>query len=236
MDEHLLNRPAEIASVLSSLERHRSPLSLHFATSGQDHASLVLGVDREKEEFYLDLPSLLAGQKAAESGERFTVRAVDQGVSIFFSGCQVKEVVELADGPVYVAAFPQQLIHNQKRDAFRVRIPLSYEIKADLLAYERKAPLMAQLVDLSHTGCQLLFSYLVAPPFQKREVFEELTLDLQAFEKKVTVAVEARHARYDDKKQRTLCGFRFIHVDGSTQAEIDRFVIFLQREQRRLGL
>lgn len=236
MDEHLLNRPAEIASLLSGLARHRSPLSLHFTTSGQEHISLVLGVNREKEEFYIDEPSLLAGQKAARSGERFSVRAVDQGVSIFFSGCHVKEVVKLADGPVYVVPFPQQLIHNQKRDAFRVKIPLSQEILVDLIAYERIGPLKAQLVDLSHTGCQLFFPYLVSPPFQKREVFEEMRLDLQAFEKCVTLAVEARYARYDEQNQTTQCGFRFIHVDRSIQAEIDRFVIFLQREQRRLGL
>lgn len=234
--EHIISRPAEIASILSSLQRHHSPMTVHFRGVDQSYLSLVLAVDRKEQVFYLDELNPPSGHKRALAGEEFSVRGAEEGISIFFSHCKVLKVIEEDDGAVYRVAFPKTLMHNQKRDAFRAHVMRSLEVPVSLLSYERQQPMPARLLDISSTGCKLEFETLVEPAFKPLEIFEEMTISLPEFEKEVTLPVEARHAIYNEHKSRTTCGFRFINVDGRTQAEIDRFVIFLQREARRMDV
>lgn len=237
--EHIINRPAEVASVLNALQRQRSPITIRFKGVEHNYPSLLLAVDRKAQLFYLDELNDPAAHKRMVAKEVFSVRAVDQGISVFFTKCQVVEMLDETEGAVYRVAFPNELIHNQKRDAFRAVVMLGNHVPVSLLSFTRQEPLQplpARLVDISSTGCKLEFESLIEPPFKNFEVFEHLTINLKAFEKKITLKVEARHATYDEKKKRTTCGFRFMETDVRAQAEIDRFVIFLQREARRVDL
>lgn len=237
--EHLLTRPAEIASVLSSLQRQRLPVTVSFRGVEQKFISLVLAVDRKEQVFYLDELNPPSGHKRILANEVFSVRGADQGITIFFTKCQAIKVLDEEDGAVYRVPFPSQLIHNQKRDAFRAGVMLGNNVPVSLLSLTRKEPmqpLLATMKDISNTGCKLEFNSLIEPPFKELEIFEEMTINLKEFEKKITLKVEARHAVYDASKKRTTCGFRFLDADPSVQAEIDRFVIFLQREVRRVDV
>ncbi|NLW06190.1 MAG: hypothetical protein GX029_13360 [Pseudomonadaceae bacterium] len=237
--EHIINRPAEVASVLSSLQRQRSPLTISFRGVEQKYLSLLLAVDRKEQVFYLDELNQANGHKRILANEIFSVRATDQGITVFFTKCQVMDVLDEKEGAVYRVAFPSELIHNQKRDAFRAVVMLGNNMPVSLLSFTRKEPLQplsARLVDISSTGCKLEFDSLIEPHFKNFEVFEQLTINLKAFEQKLTLKVEARHAVYDEKNKRTSCGFRFMDTDARVQADIDRFVIFLQREARRMDV
>lgn len=237
--EHIINRPAEVASVLSSLQRQHSPVTISFKGVEQKYLSLVLAVDRKEQVFYLDELNQASGHKRILANETFSVRGTDQGITVFFSKCQVIKVLDEKDGAVYRVPFPAELIHNQKRDAFRAAVMLGNNLPVTLLSFTRKEPLQplaARLMDMSSTGCKLEFDSLIEPHFKDLEVFEQMTINLKAFEKKLIVKVEARHAVYDEHKQRTTCGFRFVDTQPSMQAEIDRFVIFLQREARRIDV
>lgn len=237
--EHIITRPAEVASVLHALQRQRAPVTVNFKGVDQKYLSLVLAVDREAQVFYLDELNNPSGHSRMQAGEEFSVRGIEQGITVFFTHCQVMNVLDEEDGAVYRVAFPSELIHNQKRDAFRANVMLSNKIPVNLLSYTRTEPLQplpAILKDISSTGCKLEFDSLIEPPFKDLEVFDEMSINLKAFEKKVTLKVEARHAVYNESKKRTTCGFRFMNTDPRVQAEIDRFVIFLQREARRVDV
>ena len=237
--EHIINRPAEVASVLSSLQRQRLPVTISFRGVEQKYLSLVLAVDRKEQVFYLDELNQASGHKRILANEVFSVRGADQGVTVFFSKCQAIKVLDEEDGAVYRVPFPTELIHNQKRDAFRAGVMLGNHLPVSLLSFTRKEPLqplIARLVDISSTGCKLEFDSLIEPHFKSLEVFDQMTINSKGFEKKLVVKVEARHAVYDEHKQRTTCGFRFIDTDPSMQTDLDRFVIFLQREARRVDV
>lgn len=234
--EHFIAESAGIASVLSSLQRHNAPVSIHFRGSDQGFLSLILAVDRDQLVFYMDELSVPSAHNRMLAGEIFSVRGIDQGISIFFNNCKLMKLLDQEDGLVYKVAFPDNLMHNQKRDAFRAHVMRSMNLPVTLLSYDRQQPLPAQLIDVSSTGCKLEFPDLVDPAFKPMEVFEEMAIKLPEFGQEVILAVEARHAVYHEEKGRTTCGFRFIRVDGRTQALIDRFVVFLQREALRLDV
>lgn len=237
--EHIISRPAEVASVLSSLQRQRSLVTISFRGIEQKYLSLVLAVDRKEQVFYLDELNLPSGHKRMVAGEMFSVRGTEQGITVFFTKCKVIKVLDEEDGAVYRIAFPTRLIHNQKRDAFRAHVMLGNKVPVSLLSFTRIEPiqpLYAIMKDISNTGCKLEFDSLIEPHFKDLEIFEEMTINLKEFEKKLTLKVEARHAVYDERKQRTTCGFRFLDPDPIVQADIDRFVIFLQREVRRIDV
>lgn len=237
--EHIITRPAEVASVLSSLQRQRLPVTISFRGVEQKYLSLILAVDREAQVFYLDELNQSSGHKQMQAGEMFSVRGSDQGITVFFTKCQTIKTLDEEDGAVYRVPFPTQLIHNQKREAYRAHVMLNNKTPVSLLSLTRKKPLqplLATLKDISSTGCKLEFDSLIEPPFKDLEVFEEMTINLKAFEKKLTLKVEARHAVYNESKKRTTCGFHFLDTDSRVQAEIDRFVIFLQREALRVDV
>lgn len=237
--EHIITRPAEVASILSSLQRQRSPVTINFKGIEQKYLSLILAVDRKEQVFYLDELNQPSGHKRMQASEEFSVRGTEQGITVFFTKCQAIKILDEEDGAVYRVPFPAQLIHNQKREAFRATVMLSNKIPVSLLSLTRKEPiqpLRAILKDISSTGCKLEFDSLIEPPFKELEVFEEMTINLKAFEKKLTLKVEARHAVYNESRKRTSCGFRFLDTKPRVQAEIDRFVIFLQREALRLDV
>ena len=233
-DEHLVTDPAEIASLLSLLHRQHASITVNFRGQSQHYASMILEVDRDQQVFFLDEFNPPSGHKRALAGEIFSVRASTSGLSIFFSHCQPISVIEEEEGAVYKVALPKVVRHDQKREAYRARVLASMQAPITLLAYEREDPLPGYLIDLSNGGCNLLLEGAIEPPVRNMEIFEELTLDVEDFERSVTVAAEVRRVSFDAKKNATLCGLRFIHVDGSTQAEIDRLVMFLQREALRL--
>lgn len=235
-EEHLVTDPSEIASLLSLLHRQHASITINFHGQSQHYASMILEVDRNQQAFFLDEFNPPSGHKRAMAGEIFSVRASTSGLSIFFSHCQLISVIEEDEGAVYKVALPKVLRHDQKREAFRARVLASMRAPVTLLSYEREKPIPGRLIDLSNGGCNLVCEQLVEPPFRNLEIFEELTLDIKDFERSVTVAAEARRVSYDEHKQVTRCGFRFINVDGATQAEIDRLVMFLQREAARLDV
>ncbi|MDR9467729.1 flagellar regulator YcgR PilZN domain-containing protein [Marinospirillum sp.] len=233
-DEHLVTDPSEIASLLSMLHRQHASITINFRGQSQHYASMILDVDRKQQVFYLDEFNPPSGHKRALAGEIFSVRATTSGLSIFFNHCQLISVIEEEDGAIYKVALPKVVRHDQKREAYRARVLASMRAPISLLSYEREEPISGRLIDLSNGGCNLVCEQPVEPPFRNLEIFEELTLDVEDFERTVTVAAEARRISYDEKKKVTHCGLRFINVDGATQAEIDRLVMFLQREALRL--
>ncbi len=235
-DEHLVSDVAEISSILSSLQRLHSQISVHFRGTDQNFLSMIVDVDRDKQVFYLDELSLPSAHKRAEAGDVFSVRGSANGVSVFFNHCQVERVINDEGAALYQVPFPKSLAHTQKRDAYRARVMRSMQVKASLLSYERKNPLIGVLLDISNTGCRLGFKQLVDPKFRVLEIFEELYLQLPEPFEGLEVAVEARHAVYNEQQNTTSCGFRFINVDGKVQTVIDRFVIHLQREALRLDV
>lgn len=237
--EHIISRPAEIASVLSSLQRQHLSVTVSFKGSEQKYLSLLLSVDRDEQAFYLDELNSASGHKRMLAQEVFSVRGTDQGITVFFTQCKVVKVLDEEGGAVYRVPFPKNLIHNQKRDAFRATVLLGNNLPVSLLSFTRQEPLQplkARLMDISSTGCKLEFDNIIEPAFNALEIFEQLTINLKEFEKKLVLKVEARHVVYDEKRNRTTCGFRFLDTDQSMQSEIDRFVIFLQREARRIDV
>ncbi|ODC02454.1 hypothetical protein BFW38_01740 [Terasakiispira papahanaumokuakeensis] len=236
-DDTLITRSSEIATVLRALQRQHSSLSLHFRGQGnQTYLTMILDVDPERQLFTLDELNPPSGHPKAVAGDTFSIRGSDNGVAVFFSGCSVIEVEEAQDGFLYTVRFPNALTHNQRREAFRAHVFRSLEIAVELNASTREAALQSYMQDLSSTGCKLVFDQIIQPPFHEMEVFERCLIHLPEHEVPLQLAMEARHATYDEQKGRTECGFRFLNVDGKTQQDIDRYVIYLQREARRLAL
>lgn len=236
--KHVVTRQASIFAILRSLQKHRSPLSITFrGHDKQIFTSIVLKVDLNEGYFLLDELSG-SGHKRAMNAEQFVVSGNDRGVQVVFGGNRVIAAGSNEGAAIYKVALPKQLLYKQRRDAFRAHIAMSDRVEVKLVSYERPKPLIGQIIDISSSGCKVFFPYLVEPAFEELEVFDEVAFDLpeNAFDSSVLCAAEARHAVYDTVKQNTECGFRFLSPDGRNQREIDRFVSYIQREARRMGL
>lgn len=233
-DEHLITDPSEIARLLSLLYRQHASITVNFHGHSQHYASMILDIDRNKQVFFLDELNPPSGHKRALAGETFSIRASTRGLSTFFNDCQLLGVSDEEKGAIYEVALPRWVRHDQKREAFRARVLASMTAKTLLFAYERQQAIPGRLLDLSSGGCNLVCEGSIDRPFRNLEIFEELTLDVKDFERSITLPAEIRRLSFDESKQLTHCGLRFINVDGATQAEVDRLVMFLQREALRL--
>lgn len=236
--KHIVTRQASIFAVLRSLQKSRAPLTLSFGDKEQQFTSIILKVDLEEGFFLLDEIAPPSGHDKAMTGKTFTIHANDKGVQVAFSGNRVVGAGRNEGAAIYKIPMPRQLLYKQRRDAYRAHIAMSDQVEVKLISYERQKPLVGRIIDISSTGCKVEFPYRVEPEFAETEVFDELTFDLPVteFDTSVLCAAEARRAVYQNDKQITQCGFRFINPDGRNQREIDRFVAYLQREARRRGL
>lgn len=236
---HLVTRKASIFSVLRSLQKHRSPLTITFrGHNKQAYTSIVLKVDLDEGYFILDEIAPPSGHQRAMDGGIFSIQANDKGVQVVFGNNTVVGVGRNDGAAIYKIPLPKQLLYKQRRDAFRAHIAIADQAEVKLISYERQKPLVGHIIDISSTGCKIEFPYLVDPAFEELEVFDEVSFDLpeSEFDTSVLCAAEARRAVYFEDKKMTQCGFRFLNPDGRNQREIDRFVSYLQREARRRGL
>lgn len=235
-EKYLVTRRAEMAYILRTLKRTHAQLNVSFASTQHVFASIVLDVNSSEGYFLLDELNPIHGHERLLAGQRFSVRASDQGVQIFFSGCKVTEVIQAHDGAMYKVAFPTSMIHHQRREAFRAHVGRTYHIPVRLNAAHREIILEGELLDISSTGCKVEFPFLVTPPFDELEEFDEMEIEVESQNILIRCSAEARYASYLEELETTHCGFRFLQIDGRSQREVDRFVVYLQREARRLGL
>lgn len=226
-DRYLTNA-ADIFSVFRVLQTDRSAINLQFGKSGQLYNTLILDVGLRQRLVSFDEITPGAGHDRAVKGEPFNLRASINGIRVYVPEMRISKVLNDESGIYYHAAFPDRLMYQQRRDAFRAVVPGRLDVKAQCGFTDRKS-VMANTLNLSATGIRLSITGKMVPPPAMMEKFK-LTLTLPAPDGAVSLIAEVVHESFDKSRNCTVLGCRFSDINRNEQIIINRFVTRLQRE------
>lgn len=219
----------EIIAILREIIDRRLLVTLYFGPADGFIVTNLLHLNPDFEELVLDLAQDAAVNRVIEAAERLTfVTFVDQ-IKTQFSA-QRAELTRFENQPALRTRLPQSVLRLQRRNFFRVTAP-----KAAPLVCQVPMPdgALAEFMidDLSVGGAAIL----AGPGFElfaAGTVFENCRIDLPEHGVILTT-IELRNQAPAGERIRYGC--RFLHLAGTVESLLQRYISQLERTRRALS-
>jgi hypothetical protein len=209
--------PRDCWSLLAALQMLRAHLWLGRVGECSLGLSVIIAIEAGNASFLIDAlrdpDDLVPG-----TGLYFDTQV--EGRRLRFE-CTLIEVVDLDGGPAYRAADPRLVLDQQRRNAYRVRVPETLRLPAALASGLQRAP--ARMLDLSTRGC----STRVESPLSVARG-ETLQLHFKLGEFDLACPATVRHIQRLAGAARI--GMEFDLAEKSEAPSLDQAVARLQRE------
>lgn len=216
-----------IAKLLNRLIKERQSLTVWRLDTDSSHGSLLVGI-KHGQGIYLDAPPSSLDDEYRR-GDRLLVRTLLDGTEVRFQ-TQFQLHSRYDHYPALLCAWPEEVHHQERRRAFRVRARGS-DTAVELIGDEDER-LSARLQDLSVGGFGALISQTAR--LLPGEVLD-CRLEVQGQTLETGVTVQSFHAVPGTAFWRV--GARFQQLDAAQERLLGRLVIELQQQaiQTRRG-
>ncbi len=227
-----LGDPREIGFHVDGLIKRGQTVSVYYGGAGQFVLSMLLDRSADGTRLVFDTGSVEGANEALLRAQRLLFVAAPDGIKVQFSTGPARRI-EYGGGAAFVTAPPTELIRLQRREAFRVLMPLKGPTCTALIEGKRVS---LEVYDLSVAG--IGFDMDVAlPVLALGHRIDLLELDLPDIDPLV-LACEIRHvtrtqSNYGDK-ERWRIGARFEGIGPALQARIQRYLVKVERERHKL--
>ena len=223
----------QIYSILTSVQKARTPITIKFETNDKYFTSLILRTDLDEGYIIIDEVAPAGGHELALGKQPFSIRGSHQGVNLFFrpnviAGSGIENNIAF-----YKVMLPKEMIYQQRRAAYRASVARSLQIPVVIESRKLDLKLTGRLHDISISGCRINFDGEIDQELIRSELFDTCSIDLPTGFK-ILCGMTLKHNRYEPEWRETTMGFQFESIDRISVKAIDRFVYFLQREARRL--
>ena len=142
------DRRRECWSLLAALQMLRAHLWIGRVGAPTKGLSVILATDTEHQSSFLI--DALRDSSDFTAGTPLYFDTQVEGRRLRFE-CELAEIVSMDGGPAYRAIDPRVVLDQQRRNAYRVRVPASLRVPAALSSPSFRAP--ARVLDLSTRGC-----------------------------------------------------------------------------------
>lgn len=238
LEHYLLRGRQQIRQLLQELITARALVSVHLLPGGLSFLSVVLTLSEDEEWLFLDAsPNETIHRRSLEAERLLCVTQLDK-VRIQFRVSGSAEI--LLDGHAALAApIPAEILRLQRRDAFRLQVPLSHQLKCVLPMRElnRDDPeissrtIEAPVIDISASGLSLEIPASKTPP-TVGDMIDGCNLQLPG--DPVGVNLEVRyHGRriLGDGREVVRLGCSFVSLPTRAANQIQRYIY--QTEDRK---
>jgi len=228
-----LTNKQQIFSILSSVQKTRTPIAIKFEGSEKYYTSIILKTELDKDHLIIDEIAPEDGHLLALKNLPFSIRGSHGGVSLFFRPNVISGSSSENGIAFYSIPLPDEMTYQQRRGSFRALVPRQLATQATISSDRQLQPLKGRLFDISISGCRINFEGEVNQDFVRGDIFDQAEIILPDGNK-LSYTLKLKHAFYGRENNETSCGFEFLDIDKIGQRLVDRFVYFLQREARRL--
>jgi len=228
-----LTNKQQIFSILTAVQKSRTPITIKFEGSERYFTSIILKTDLDKSHLIIDEIAPEEGHVLAMKNLPFSIRGSHSGVSLFFRPNIISGAGTENNIAFYSIPLPDEMVYQQRRGSYRALVPRVLNTQANITSTSQNHSLTGRLYDISITGCRINFEGEIKPELVRGDVFEQVDISLPEGDK-INYPLKLKHARYSRESNETSCGFHFEGIDKAGQRMVDRFVYFLQREARRL--
>ena len=161
MEQYLLRGQRQIRQLLQELINTHSLISVHLIPGGLSFLSTVVTLSEDEEWIFLDSSQSETIHRRTLNAERLLCVTQLNKIRIQFRLTDATEIP--VEGRIALAApIPDEVLRLQRRDAFRLQVPLSHALKCILPAHDqyneqesRKKTLEVPVFDISAGGLSL---------------------------------------------------------------------------------
>lgn len=231
-ERFLLHSRAEIAALLRALARKRTTVAAYYGTGDAFLLTTILAFDADAHELVLDAERNANGRPGASS--TLTLVAFEDSVKVQF---QVQRAASALWGglPAIRVQAPRTLLRLQRRESYRLRLPLLRAAECRVPAVAGRAAARLRVVDISCVGLGLAIPSQQLR-FEPGQCLRKCELELPGSETLVVTLEVRRIVKSFRPVARGLptCGCRFVDLPGPSATVIQRYINTVDREQRRL--
>lgn len=225
---------SEILFLLRAIMQRKLLVNLDLPGSRQIIVTSVIGMDIPKNQLILDVARGDALNRELMSGKGAEFITQLDGVSIVFQTGPVS-LVDFEKLPALCIAIPKTLIRLQRREHFRVTLPIARPVKCIIpsLSEDDPEPITTHVVDLGGGGVALTDASGRLGTDTGR-ILERCRILLPELDP-VTVTLEIRNSaqiRLHNGAFQTRLGCRFVDLPNDVSAMLQRFVMKVERDRR----
>lgn len=227
----------EIIAILRSVIEHRAFVTLTFGVHDDFIVSALLAMNPDFEELIFDYGAdARANQRLVHATDIELSTELDH-IKIQFSA-QRADPTQFQGGPAFRIRLPASITRLQRRDNYRVRLPLSQPATCTLqLDPERPSSSVAiRIFDLSCGGMALI-DYPADLKLEPGTVYSDCRIDLREIGR-VTADLEIMHVMEKVSKNSLrlrICGCRFRNIASATVTQIQRYINKIERDHKQLS-
>lgn len=215
----------EIVGLLRAVAAHRELVTVQFGGGSDFVVTAVLAVNPEFEEVVLDYGADEAAMQRLLRAERLRVSTQLDHVRMGFTA-DGAGAVSFEGGPAFRVRLPDSLLRFQRRDAYRLKVPLGRPLLCQVPAAGGGSTLALKVRDISVAGIGLTDyppSFLVTVG----QVLEGCRINLPELGALVA-DLEVMHATQGEARR---CGCRFRNLPLPMANLIQRYITRVEREQ-----
>jgi len=222
--QYHVENPFEMCSILKSLSIKPDVITAYYDGSMQEFIlTSVISVDTKKRLFFLDISSDLSRNKLILDSERITCKTKCKNVQVEFS---IKKITSTKynNEDAFQCELPQNILYLQRRDYYRMDIPLGDKLSCRVLAIAGQNKILLNLADISSGGIGINETDL-SRSFELFELYRHCEIDLGEMGA-INFDLELRNKRIIkvNNKDVLRLGYKFIDLQTPDNAKIQRYI------------
>jgi c-di-GMP-binding flagellar brake protein YcgR len=234
-DKYKVHSRLEICSVLGALQKAGSLVTCYFGEGSDFILTSILRVDAEQEAVILDYGADGASNLRALRTKGFTFVAAHERIKIQFSAESLHKA-RFDQRDAFSIALPDTLLRLQRREYFRILVPLSQPLKCAIPPQDESvdAPKEAAVADISCGGVALV-GFSAEAKVEDGMCFRGCQIHL-ADEGAVTADLLIKstfEVVLKNGHKQLHAGCQFVNMPERVRANIQRYINAMERERRK---
>lgn len=230
MEHCLLHGRSEIMQKLRQLGKKNSLVSLHF--NDESMLSTVIDVIPDRNLLVLDYGANEKLNQKLIKHNRAIVKTDYDGIVAQFTIKEIRKA-RLKGKPTFASDMPETMLWVQRREAYRVKIPLSEKVICKL-TYGQDNHVTYPVLDISSGGIGL-FDADDELELEPGRVFHNCKLSLGGHDSDYIDLEIRNHIPINsrDASAGTRCGCSFLKLNSNFEASIQKFINMVEMQQKR---
>jgi flagellar brake protein len=234
MERYQVHSRLEIIALMRSIIEHRAFVTMSFGNGSDFIVSALLAMNPDFEELVFDCGADEAANKRLAAATRISLTTELNHIKIQFTAQRV-ERIQFQAGPAFRVRLPDTVARLQRRDSYRVRVPLSKPATCTIQVDVEKpsSQVVIRIFDVSCGGVALV-DYPASVELIPGHVYPNCHIDLREIGR-VTTDVEIMHVMEKVSKNAVrsrMCGCRFRNMPNAVVTQIQRYINKIEREQK----
>ena len=228
-----LREPRDVLFQLRSLIRENERVSVSFDEGRQSLLTVLIDISDNKDFLYFDVGGSEEINRMFLKAERSVFVCVVDGIRIQFSARQARKT-KIGDEVVFAVALPASLLRLQRREYFRLPLPMVKPYVCRACRGAKKETVLP-IYDISVGGIGVQTAD--QPQFEPLERLENCWIDLHE-SGMLNVTLEVRYVTANESrsgKTHYHTGLKFVGLPPPDEMLIQRFMARIETERRALS-